>query len=629
MKIHYILLLAISAGFLQPIHAADDVLHAWTDVQGRTLQAYFVKSDGVIVTIKWNGQTVPIPLVSLSPASQALAQKLTKAKTTPSVPNPGQMHPWTDIQGRTLQATFIKADATTVTLNWNGRVVPIPLASLNAVSQKLAKDLASANSKPSVTPNPKPPSTPPPAPPPTLKPTTVEGELSLDAEHNWESTDGNVIKAKFISLEGEDVNMGLFGGRRESSVPLSRLSAESQALAKKLHGIYAAKEKNAVQAAKKRKSMKVPELADNALDEMHMWKSSDGNEIEANFVAANESFVTLIMKNNPSRPYEIPWNRLDAPSQGLGEGLRRLKEKLVPKNPRVIPPKANRLAYYGEGKWKGYNTVLESAIYDVALSSNGHTVNIWLKEFGSNKNEGDGDRATERPLQVHFRANYWLKNDGKRRVHKNRKVISFENPPEVAMDREETTIKGTYDNNSTFEYTMEINHRGLSFWGKMKESNGEEHPTVFSIIMQTPNVAPEATKEGLTIAAIKEIVGTGALYVDPLEAKRIKLPMAEKWDDLKKEFNGRTANPIKSAELNGKPFGSHKIMLAPTNVKGMHFHWGKGYSGMFPFQSIYLSYRTEGALRATESYGEGKVDSDRLLIPKNKRLNIKIIRGRG
>ena len=619
MKTPYVLLFSIAFSFLQTVRAADEALHSWTDNQGRTLQASFVKSDGTIVTIKWNGQDVPIPLATLSPESQALAQKLAQAKD--AAPSSTRMHSWTDTQGRTLQAIFIKADATTVTLNWNGRIVPIPLASLNAVSQKLAKDLSSAGTKPVAAPDPK--------PKPTLKPTIVDGELSLDAEHNWQSTDGNVITAKFISLEGEDVNLGLFSGRRESSVPLSRLSSDSQALAKKLHGIYQEKEKAALQAAKKRKSMKVPELADNALDDMHMWKSSDGNEIEAMFVAADESVLTLVMKKNPSRPYEIPWNRLDEPSQALGEGLRRLKEKLMPKNPRILPAKGGRLASYGEGKWKGYNTVLESAIYDVALSSSGHTVNIWLKEFGSNKNEGDGDRATERPLQVHFRPSYWLKSDGKRRVRKYRKVTSFVNPPEVSMDREETTVAGTYDNGSTFEYTMEINHRGLSFWGKMKESNAEENPTVFSIVMQTPNIAPEATKEGLTLAAIKEIVGTGALYVDPLEAKRIKLPMAEKWDDLRKEYNGRTANPIKSAELNGKPFGSHKIMLAPTNVKGMHFHWGKGYSGMFPFQSIYLSYRTEEAMKAFESYGEGKVDSDRLLIPKNKRLNVKIIRGRG
>ena len=106
------------------------------------------------------------------------------------------------------------------------------------------------------------------------------------------------------------MNLGLFSGRRESSVPLSRLSVESQTLAKKLHGIYKDAEKIALQAAKKRKSMKVPELADNALNDMHMWKSSDGNEIEAMFVAADESVLTLVMKNNPSRPYEIPLESL-------------------------------------------------------------------------------------------------------------------------------------------------------------------------------------------------------------------------------------------------------------------------------------------------------------------------------
>ena len=188
----HILLVAISACFLSPVQASDEALHAWTDAQGRTLQASFVKSDGVNVTIKWNGQNVPIPLASLSPVSQALAQKLAQAKATPSSPNPGQMHSWTDTQGRTLQATFIKADATTVTLNWNGRVVPIPLVNLNAASQKLARELASANSTPSATPNPKPSS----PTPPTLKPTTVEGELTLDAEHNWQSADN--VSSEFL-----------------------------------------------------------------------------------------------------------------------------------------------------------------------------------------------------------------------------------------------------------------------------------------------------------------------------------------------------------------------------------------------------------------------------------------------
>ena len=143
MKTPYVLLFSIAFSFLQTVRAADEALHSWTDNQGRTLQASFVKSDGTIVTIKWNGQDAPIPLATLSPESQA--QKLAQAKD--AAPSSTGMHSWTDTQGRTLQAIFIKADATTVTLNWNGRIVPIPLASLNAVSQKLAKDLSSSQAQ--------------------------------------------------------------------------------------------------------------------------------------------------------------------------------------------------------------------------------------------------------------------------------------------------------------------------------------------------------------------------------------------------------------------------------------------------------------------------------------------------
>ena len=38
--------------------------------------------------------------------------------------NPSQLHSWTDVQGRTLQARFIRLFAGTVTIEWNGQMVP-------------------------------------------------------------------------------------------------------------------------------------------------------------------------------------------------------------------------------------------------------------------------------------------------------------------------------------------------------------------------------------------------------------------------------------------------------------------------------------------------------------------------
>jgi len=600
-------------------------LHPWTDLQGRTLEASFMKSDGVTVTINWNGKVVPIPLATLSPESQALAKKLSAPSvsvnpfdTIKAPANPKQLHPWTDLQGRTLKAVFIKSDSSTVTVEWQGKVVPLPLSSLNPESKALAMRLGGGaqtkvepvESKKEVA---------------IMKP-AGSGKLSLDAEHSWQSSTGSIIKAKFISVEGDNINLALYGGRSEQSIPLVRLSEDSRQLAKKLQAMLAQQNKLQQQLAGKRKNMKVPPLVEADLGKSHSWKSSDGNAIEAIFVAANEKGVTLLMKNNPNRPYELPWVRLSPESQALGEGLKRLKEKLMPKNPAILPASGGTLSRYGDGKWKGYNTVLESAVYDVALHSSGNVVKVWLKNQGKEGDTALGERAKRVPLSVNFRAYYYLNPGERNKQWRHRKIVSYENPPKVSMDREETTIRGTLDNGSTFEYVMQINHRGLSFWGEVDEKKSGENATIFSIALYSPNFIPDVANK--TMKEIEPLVGDGCLYIDPLESKRAKIPLLDKWTDVLGKFSGNAWNPIKSAELMGFPFGSHKIKVTPTSLSGMVFRWGKGYSGTFPFQGIHLVHRTEDSYEAASS----KTPSDykkRLEIPKSKRLNVNIIRGRG
>ena len=77
-------LITLTFFFILSFKSASATLHPWTDLQGRTLQAAFVKSDGVTVTINWNGKVIPIPLSTLSADSQALAKRLS-APVTPSI----------------------------------------------------------------------------------------------------------------------------------------------------------------------------------------------------------------------------------------------------------------------------------------------------------------------------------------------------------------------------------------------------------------------------------------------------------------------------------------------------------------------------------------------------------------
>ena len=115
------------------------------------------------------------------------------------------LHPWTDTQGRTLQASFISLDqaAQTVTIKWNGQVFPLPLNTLDAQSQALAKQLGAPAPK---------------APPATSSPfdeilaavpEDLLGPEALDIEHDWQSADGRALKAKFVSLKGDQLTLSI------------------------------------------------------------------------------------------------------------------------------------------------------------------------------------------------------------------------------------------------------------------------------------------------------------------------------------------------------------------------------------------------------------------------------------
>ena len=92
------------------------------------------------------------------------------------------------MQGETLQARFVRLFAGTVTIEWNGQMVPLPMGSLSPQSQALANQLASIKTPPTNPPPPVTPISPIPAKPVVIaKPTVVTENVALDEEHNCES----------------------------------------------------------------------------------------------------------------------------------------------------------------------------------------------------------------------------------------------------------------------------------------------------------------------------------------------------------------------------------------------------------------------------------------------------------
>ena len=482
----------------------------------------------------------------------------------------------------------------------------VPLASLSDKSRALARDLREKAA----------PQTPEKPAAPKLEPTSPDAPLDLAAEQVWSAPDGRTFKGRFVRANDSNVTVAsrtILGTERETVVPLDSLSETSRRLAESLAALDAKLTKERAAFAGKRRRMKVPTVTEEDLRKEHDWVNDANQTVRALFVDADEAAVTVLLSNNPTRPYEIPWENFAPDSQLLAEALRRKKEELEPKEPIVVPARSNRLAYYRNGRWKGYNTVFQSALYDAALHYNGKTVHVWLKEPPSSRGAEDGAQASDKPISIHFHARYYDRTIPNRVRHLHRRITSFDVSLPVSMDRELSTISGTFDNNATFSFDMDINHKGLSFWGRVKDPRSEKWPTRFSISVYTANLVPNA--KNATPEIWNPIVGDAALFIDPIEERRVKLSYLEKWDVHLKKYAGGKWNPVKAVEFLGKPYGSHKVRVAPAIITDMNFRWGKGYSGVFPFQGVHLGFSSTKP-------------EERGMISKNRRLSVYVTKGK-
>ncbi len=123
----------------------------WTDKTGRTIRARLVKVVADNLTIELEGPLYDLPLAQLSPESQKLAKTLaTPTKEPAPEPVVGKDEPqeWKDVNGRPIQARFIKLAGETLTIEINGQPFDLPLVRLSPDSQALARQLA-GNAKPS------------------------------------------------------------------------------------------------------------------------------------------------------------------------------------------------------------------------------------------------------------------------------------------------------------------------------------------------------------------------------------------------------------------------------------------------------------------------------------------------
>jgi hypothetical protein len=568
-----------------------NAIHPFTDVNGRTLQAKYIGSSADSVKIEWNGQTFELPLITLDGETQSLVDRLSKV-TAPS-DSSEEVQKWTDTQGRTIEAKFVKADKLTLTIDWNGKVTTLPLTMFSASSRKLAAELQNQQTQ-SQTVN---------APAPKID---LTGEMELSKEYPWQNTSGQTAYGSFVELGKSDLKVLMSRGTREVLIPVDSLNKDSLALAKKLQTLATAEQKGLAALAKKRKAMKVPAVTEADLEIEHDFTNTSGQVVKAQFVDADDKMVSLLMARRSKTPFKLAWTSFADESVAKLEALRRKRVEVDNAKPKIIAAKGNRLSYYGSGKYKGYNTVFETENYAVGVPSTGNSLNIFVKQEAVEDGVSAGPLGILR-MTVGFSTRYTDRTNPERPRRRPRSIKSFDSPPEPSTERDEIKLTGKFTNDGTFEYNIRMTRKGLEFWSRIKDPSGEDWPTSHYVGMSFKGTVPKV--KDMAMNQIKPVIGDGAFYAQPVEGKTVKLPFDDSWQDLMKKIPRGALTNLKSFEAKGAPYDPMRIVVTPF-VKDMKLEYSRSYANMYPLQGISLHYA------ALEKKTE---------IPRNRALKINLL----
>ena len=162
------------------------------------------------------------------------------------------------------------------------------------------------------------------------------------------------------------------------------------------------------------------------------------------------------------------------------------------------------------------------------------------------------------------------------------------------MNREKTTISGTFNNGGTFQYDVQFNDKGVTLWSKMKDPSGEKEPTSIRIGTSIPGIVPNS--RNLSMKEIMPYIGDGSLVLKPASGKTRLYPFKEKWAITNTKYKGQKFGGLESASLMGSPYGNRISFMATDS--GMRFGKDVDYGKTFPFQGLSLTYSNGSSPKA-------------------------------
>ena len=570
---------------------------------------------------------------------------------------------WTDLNGQKIEAEFVRADESTVTIFMEGQELDLPLDSLSAFSKALAIKLRKEASSGQTTPQP------------------VQ-KISKPL-YDWKDLQGRVIRAEFVNATATAVQVSWNG--QPFVLPMANLSEESKQLARRLSPpppppAPVVAEKTQPTPAPPSPQME-PTDPDGPLDldAVQVWMSDDGRPLRAKFIDFDGEQLELLVGQD--RSINLGISDLDKNSVKLAEKLGELndqrkkkleafaKQRLKMKVPGVTAGDLQKTHSFENTEGNTISAIFIDADNDGAiLQLTGRSTPVelpWNKFSSSSQALIEALRRKAKQLKpavtsvpakgskLGYFANgpfkgyntviqtekfdaalsssgasvkIWLKNskapsqtpktfsvgfgtrytdtsNPEKHRRRSRNITGFENPPEPSMKRDHTTVTGTFNNGGKFQYDIEVNDKGLLIWSKMTDPSGEKQPTSIRIGVSVPGIVPNS--KNATMPQIQSIVGDASFYIDPVSGSRRQYPFDEKWAITNTKYKGKAFNGMKAFTVMGSPYGN-KISFMPAG-SGMSFSRDVAYGKTFPFQGLSLQYANGSSPRS---------------IPKNKALKV-------
>lgn len=212
---HRILLLMLSVLFLPQISTA--ATRQWTDKDGHTMSASFVRVSGDKAVLKRGRRVVQVPLSDLSQEDRDYIDGLKKGSTT---------RLWT-VNGRKLRGSFRKYENGNASIDLGSRTRSLALDTLSDEDVEHIRRMLETNGTLDDLPESDP-----------IKSGGIRGfsDPGIPAvkhrERTWTNDKGKEVEATFVRIDGENVILRRAKDGKELPVPLAKLSRSDQAFAK-------------------------------------------------------------------------------------------------------------------------------------------------------------------------------------------------------------------------------------------------------------------------------------------------------------------------------------------------------------------------------------------------------------